>query len=296
MKYYTRFPSQEVFQVFWESVCPSTQYIVYWSKAQRIGQEAIPTPSPSRKIPVIDEFFIYCCRVATGLKEQVIADIFQVSTSTVSRCIITWANYLFLVLGSIPIWMSRQQVALSMPKKYTLHSPKLRVILDCTEIRCESPTSMTLHSEIFSNYKSTTTFKGLIGVAPCGAVTYVSPLYTGSISDKDITRKSGLLNLLEPGDEVMVDKGFTIDDLLSSIGASLVIPPFKRGAQLSKSDCDQTQAIARLRILVERVIRRVKEYHIWDSVVPLTLSGSVNQIWHNCCIMVNYQGPMFLEG
>ena len=95
---------------------------------------------------------------------------------------------------------------------------------------------MTLHSEIFSNYKSTKTFKGLIGVAPCGAVTYVSPLYTGSISDKDITRKSGLLNLLEPGDEVMVDKGFTIDDLLSSVGSSLVIPPFKRGAQSSKSD------------------------------------------------------------
>ena len=89
-------------------------------------------------------------------------------------------------------------------------------------------------------------------------VTYVSPLYTGSISDKEITRKSGLLNLLEPGDEVMVDKGFTIDDFLSSVGASLVIPPFKRGAQLSKSDCDKTQAIARLRILVERVIRQVK--------------------------------------
>ena len=137
--------------MFWESVCPSTQYILYWTKAQRIGPEAILTPSPSRKIPVIDEFFIYCCRVAAGLKEQVIADIFQVSTSTVSRVIITWANYLFLVLGSIPIWMSRQQVALSMPKKYTLHSPKLRVILDCTEIRCESPNSMTLHSEIFSN-------------------------------------------------------------------------------------------------------------------------------------------------
>lgn len=118
---------------------------------------------------------------------------------------------------------------------------------------------MTLHSEIFYNYKGTTTSKGLIGVAPCEAV----------------TRKSGILNLLEPGNEVMLDKGFTIDNLLSSDGASLVIPLFKREAQFSKSDCDQTQAIAQL---AERVTHRVKEYHIWDCVVPLSLSGSVNQI------------------
>ncbi|CAK6982261.1 uncharacterized protein LOC125253136 [Scomber scombrus] len=291
MRYYTRFPSQEVFRVFWESICPSTQYIVYWTRAQKIGQEAFPTPSPNRKIHVIDEFFMYCCRVVVGLKEQVIADIFQTSTSTVSRVIITWANYLFLVLGSLPIWMSRQQVELSMPAKYKLHNPKLRVILDCTEVRCESPASLTLHSETFSNYKSTQTFKGLLGISPCGAVTFISPLYTASISDKELTKRSGILNLLESGDEVMADKGFNIDELLSSVGAS----PFKRKARFSEVDCDQTQDVAQLRILVETVLRRVKENHIWDSVVPLSLSGSINLIWHNCCSMVNYQGPMILE-
>lgn len=295
MKYYTKFPSQEVFQVFWESVCPSASNLVYWTKAQRMSQEAFPSPSPARKIQLIDELFMYSCRVAAGLKEQVIADIFGVSVATVSRAIITWANYLFFVLGSVPIWMSRQQICFSMPNKYSLFCPNLRVILDCTEIRCESPTSLTLHSEIFSSYKSTTTFKGLVGVAPCGAMTFISQLYTGSISDKEITKKSGILDLLEPGDEVMADKGFTIEDMLSSVGARLIIPPFKRAKQFSKQDCEKTQAIARLRILVERVIRRVKENHIWDSVVPLTLSGSINQIWHNCCFMINYQGPMFLE-
>ncbi|XP_056123115.1 uncharacterized protein LOC130101424 [Rhinichthys klamathensis goyatoka] len=213
IKYYTKFPSQEVFQVFWESVCPSASNLVYWTKAQRMGQEASPSPSPARKIQLIDELFMYSCRVAAGLREQVIADIFGVSVATVSRAIITWANYLFFVLGSVPIWMSKQQICFSMPKKYSLFCPNLRVILDCTEIRCESPTSLTLHSEIFSSYKSTTTFKGLVGVAPCGAMTFISQLYTGSISDKEITKKSGILDLLEPGDEVMADKGFTIDDL-----------------------------------------------------------------------------------
>lgn len=103
-------------------------------------------------------------------------------------------------------------------------------------------------------------------------MTFISPLYTRSISDKEITRKPGIVDLLEPEDKVMADKGFTIEYLHSSVGAYLTISPYKRGAQFSKRDCDQIQAIARLRILVERVINRVKEYHVWDSVVPLSLS------------------------
>ncbi len=64
----------------------------------------------------------------------------------------------------------------------------------------------------------------------------------------------------------MADKGFTIEDMLSSVGARLIIPPFKCAKQFSKQDCEKIEAIACLRILVARVIRRVKENHICDSV------------------------------
>lgn len=40
--------------------------------------------------------------------------------------------------------------------------------------------------------------------------------------------------MLEPGDEVMADKGYLIDDLLSGVGAKLIIPPFKRSAQFTQ--------------------------------------------------------------
>lgn len=68
--------------------------------------------------------------------------------------------------------------------------------------------------------------KSLIGITPFGTVSFVSNLYTGSISDKEITKESGILKLLEPGDEVMADKGFLIKDLLADINVSLVTPAF----------------------------------------------------------------------
>ena len=51
---------------------------------------------------------------------------------------------------------------------------------------------------------------------------HVSLLYEGAISDKELVNKSGLLKLLEPGDELMA-KGFVIQDLLTPIGCRVTI-------------------------------------------------------------------------
>ena len=43
---------------------------------------------------------------------------------------------------------------------------------------------------------------------------------------REITRCCGILDLLEPPDSVMADKGFDIEPLLESRGAKLNLPPF----------------------------------------------------------------------
>ena len=48
----------------------------------------------------------------------------------------------------------------------------------------------------------------------------------GRISDKAITETSGVLDLLEPGDNVMADRGFDVGDVLEARGIMLNIPPF----------------------------------------------------------------------
>lgn len=196
-----------------------------WKQKQRGSSKHVNIPK-TEQLPLIDQLFMFLCCVKVGMFEIDLATRFNVSISTVSRILITWANFLYVMLSSLPVWPSAHAVRSRMPDRFKDLYPHTHVILDCTEIRIKTPSSKVLHSEIYSHYKSHTTLKGLLGITPDGTASFVSSLFTGSISDIQITKKSGILDLLEPGDQVMVDKGFPIETLLKEIGASLVTPPF----------------------------------------------------------------------
>ncbi|KAG1930737.1 hypothetical protein F2P79_022066 [Pimephales promelas] len=161
------------------------------------------------------------------------------------------------VLGSVRIWIPEEEIQRKLPADFKEY-PDTTVILDCTELRCQCPSS---------------------------------PLLQRSISDKQITRESGTLNLLKPGMAVMVDRGFLINDI---VPCKVYRPAFLSGRpQMSASKVRETQAIARLRVHVERFIRRVKEHKFFDSVIPLRVFGSVNQLYTVACLLTNYEnGPL----
>lgn len=293
INFYTGFQNYDMFCTVFHVVEPTATNMIRWSQVQR-NSNIVCNPFRAESLSLVDQFFMFLCRIRQGFFEEDLAQRFCVSQSTVSRIIITWSNYLYCILGCLPIWPTRDIVKKFLPECFQSTFPNTRVILDCTEVRVQTPSAKVLNSQTYSNYKSHTTFKGLIGITPNGAVCFVSKLFTGNISDKDITKRSGILDLLENGDEVMTDKGFLIQDFLDPIGAKLVIPPFLGSkGKFSKDEVSKTQTIARLRIHVERAIRRCKEYHIFDQVIPLSIAGTVNQIWTVCCLLTNFQGKLF---
>ena len=180
-----------------------------------------------------------------------------------------------------------------MPKVFHDRYPSTRVIIDATEIYVEQPRLPELQQMTFSSYKNHNTYKALIGISPSGAITFVSKLFPGSISDKQLTLKSGILDLLEPGDSVMADKGFDIEEYLIPLGVKLNIPPFLRGkTQFDHSELIQTRRIASLRIHVERAMKRIKNFHIFDRTLPTTLTGIADRMFFVCCFVSNFHSPL----
>ena len=77
----------------------------------------------------------------------------------------------------------------------------------------QQPSSLSFQAE---TYKHPNTFKVLVGISPTGAIIFISKLWGGGISDQKITECCGVLYLLEPGDNVMADRGFDVQDLLAA--------------------------------------------------------------------------------
>lgn len=156
---------------------------------------------------------------------------------------------MYLKFGQVCIWPSKAVVQQTMPADFREKFPSTRMVIDCTEVFCEMPSSLLLNSELFSSYKNHVTLKGLVGISPSGAIIFVSQLYTRSISDREILLRSGILSQeFEDGDSVMADKGFQIQDILP-LGVNLNILPFLGGnSQMTAEDVVRTQQIASIRI------------------------------------------------
>ena len=106
----------------------------------------------------------------------------------------------------------------------------------------------------------------------------------GRVSDKEITLKSKFLDFIQPGDLILADRGFLIEEELNRLGAHLKMPFFKRGkAQLSAGEVDTSRQLSNVRIHVERVIGSLKRFHIIQKTLPLTLVPLIDQIMIAIC-------------
>ena len=72
-----------------------------------------------------------------------------------------------------------------------------------------------------------------VGINPSRVFSFIFDLYSGAISDRAITIRSGVLEKLESMDDVMADRGFNLRDLVTKRNAILNIPQFAKGKPLS---------------------------------------------------------------
>ena len=281
LQHYTGLPSLAVFDLLLQ-LCSRFDFSYYcgWNVSS---------------ISLQDQLFLTLLKLRCNFSHKDLGVRFSVCPSTISNVTITWINVLHEVLyagflkDKIP---SVSKNRMCLPTCFSNFS-NCRIILDCTEIQCEVPSNMESQSATFSHYKQRHTFKGLIGVAPNGVITYASGLYPGSTSDKAIVRHCGILNLMEPGDLIIADKGFLIQSILPP-NVYLNLPPFLTNSQFTKSQAELTVRIARSRIHVERAIQRVKSYAVLN-LIPHNYRCMATKLFQVVACLVNLQKPIIRE-
>lgn len=240
-------------------------------------------PHVSRRTQTLDpfqEFVIVLMKLRLNMPFQDLAYRFMVSVPTVSRIFWSWINAMDNRLSGLLHWPARESLWKTMPMcfKYSFGN-KITVVIDCFEVFIDKPTNLLARAQTFSSYKHHNTIKILIGITPQGTVSFVSEAWGGRTSDKFLTENCGFLDKLLPGDMVMADRGFTINESVGLKQAKLVIPAFTKGkSQLDPVDVEKTRGIASVRIHVERVIGLLRrKYTILEGTLPTDfLRGNPN--------------------
>lgn len=291
--FWTGISSLTLLNYIFEWVLPASQMTPLWMGKKRYEERKEKrSVRRKRKLSSWDEYLLTLIRIRRSFDVNEIATFFDITPGHVSHVFITWINILYKYMHKLIEWPSADFVSGNMPESFKKLFPSTRVIIDCSEIFVQTPRNIDAQKETYSSYKSHNTFKFLLGIAPSGQVTFLSKLFSGSISDREIVKLSGFLDLIEPNDNVMADRGFNIRDLCLKKQAYLNIPAFSDGKQLSARAVTHSRKIASVRIHVERAMERLKNFNIINGIIPLQLKNSLDQILTVITVLGNLNSPL----
>ncbi len=154
---------------------------------------------PVKSISPEDQLLIFLMRLRLDLPYFDLSRRYSVSQTTIQNILMTYLHavhkiFFVGIMSQIP---SQEKNKCSLPSSFGDIS-NCRIIIDCTEFRISAPRKdLVAASATYSNYKHFLSVKYLIGVAPNGAITFVSHGFPGSTSDKVVTSESGVISHLQ---------------------------------------------------------------------------------------------------
>ena len=145
ISFYTGFPDFEVFRTVFDFLDPGEygQNTRYWTSLNTeepsldIYDNEHCSKSEKGRPRANDEFFLVMCRLRQDFAEEHLSKLFHISLLTVSHIFISWVNFMYLKFVQINMWPSRTVIDNTMPEAFKAKYPATRVIIDCTEVRCQ---------------------------------------------------------------------------------------------------------------------------------------------------------------
>ena len=248
-------------------------------------------------LSLFQQFILLFMKFRLNLGDQDLAYRFGVSQSTVTHYLRKWIDVMYVRWQFLVKWPDREQLLKTMHMEFRKCFGKCVAIIDCFEVFMKRPTNLKARAQTWSNYKHHNTAKFLIAICPQGVITFISKGWGGHVSYVYLTKNCGLLDKLLPGDVVLADRGFNIQDSVGLMCAKVKLPASTRGKkQLSKMEVDTSCQLARVRIHIEQVIGVVRQkYTILQSTLPVNFimcqenesTSAIDKVVLICCALCN---------
>lgn len=225
-----------------------------------------------------------------------IADDLSISKSNVSKIFNKTVPLLASIFKQFITWQPAHEIQAHLPIPFRYRYRKVQSIIDCLEIEIDISSDAEKQAQTWSQYKHCNTIKYLISATPHGLINYISPGFGGRATDSVIVEKSGFMDVLPNNAHVMADRGFKqIASILAKKGCFLVRPPSVSSMEKpSKEEVKETKRIAALRIHIERVIRRLREFRMLKPHACINHKSLhlLDYIIIIACGIVNVQNPI----
>ena len=118
---------------------------------------------------------------------------FNISVGTASSIFIAWVKLLSQELSWLIIWPSRPQIRSALPNCFRKCYPRFSVIIDCSEIFVETPSSLDVQAALWSDYKTSYHSRVLVRDHTQWRLFLHFTLLWGRATDIHIVRDSGFL-------------------------------------------------------------------------------------------------------
>lgn len=251
ISYHTGLECKEKFQLVLQSLGKAAYELNYY----------VPHEVPS--ISIDNQLLITLIKLRLSKANIELSMLFGIPARAVSNIFYTWVNFMYYQWGEVDWWPSQETVRYYAPDGFKRSYPNTRVIIDGTECPLAKPSKPLAQQVTWSSYKNRNTVKVLVGATPGGLISYVSESYGGAASDRQIVERSNLTTMCDPGDEIMSDKGFNVEDLFIPKQVMVNIPTFfKQKNRMDGKTVRKDRHIASKRVHIERLIGLVKTYAI----------------------------------
>lgn len=227
---------------------------------------------PNSALSPFHKCLLTLMKLRLNVSTMYLSYVFRVHYSTVAK---TFSDVItFLNVKLVPctvFWPERDQVRSTMPRIFKAMYPDCISIIDCFEVLTEGPSYFDTKAMLTSQYKSHNTMKYLLSVTPQGFVNFVSKGWAGRTSDRLLVESCGYLNNLAPGDTVLGNRGFKVEDVVALHGAKLTVPVMAKPIQhLPHGEITEGKKMFSLRANIDRALSNIKQkYPILQSTMPI---------------------------